>query len=740
MATRTPNLGLSKAEVSDAIRSTLTANNGNFDILDDEVGKLKGKVQRLQANQITGTASGTEIEITDSANMESTLYISGNSEQDSRSGKNLFNLTSVSGSNFDIEPTLTNGIIHVKGTNNASYPDKSSYQNGYLGMSTTPDWENDTTYYISAKIEVLDNPKNLDTSYFMCYIGTANNFRMIYNATTGRYEGERVIPATGTLDKILNLRLDGCELNVSEVMIAKTANEDYEEHGAMPSPDYPSEIRSVKSKSDNLFDKSKTPNINSYSDVTQIDNGIRVELHTAAGTSTLVSIVYAVANLSGHEGKRVRVKCNFSSPTLTPLFQIGLCSSSGGNRKQIGDAATISGTELSFVVPTLATGQNWLCLWLYPKGQGGTSASIGEYADFTNIMVTIDSEIKNYQPHGYVPLETRVEGNNLVNNTLQSQTKTGVTVTVNEDKSITLNGTCTATSTVFIRVGEDIVLPAGTYTLANYNKNATGSTFLFYDDNNNFSLKNIVTKTFETEVTITPMIRIGAGATINNETISPAILRGTYTSNGALPKYEPGKEIKTISLPLGDIELRSVPETERDAFERVNGVWNKVTRIESYTPTGEENWWQQSNSTTYGRRFDCAVSGKPPAKYGNCLCSHAPYNGASKGGAWVGTYPAYSYLALRFQTLDFESVTDFKTWLASNPVQYDYVLATPIYTPITDEALIQALDELEQLVLHKGYNRITVTALNGVKAYLDLNYVKDINNVLDNINAKLGGV
>ena len=105
MATKTTNLGLSKAELTDAIRSTLIANNGNFDIIDDEVGKLKGKVQRLQANQITGTASGTEIEITDSANMESILHISGNSEQDSRSGKNLLNLTSVTGSACEIAPT-----------------------------------------------------------------------------------------------------------------------------------------------------------------------------------------------------------------------------------------------------------------------------------------------------------------------------------------------------------------------------------------------------------------------------------------------------------------------------------------------------------------------------------------------------------------------------------------------------------------------------------------------------------
>ena len=85
MATKTTNLGLSKAELTDAVRSTLIANNENFDKIDDQITRLK-------ANQIQGTASGTEIVVEDSAEMESVLRVSGNSEQDTRSGKNLLNL------------------------------------------------------------------------------------------------------------------------------------------------------------------------------------------------------------------------------------------------------------------------------------------------------------------------------------------------------------------------------------------------------------------------------------------------------------------------------------------------------------------------------------------------------------------------------------------------------------------------------------------------------------------------
>ena len=93
-------------------------------------------------------------------------------------------------------------------------------------------------------------------------------------------------------------------------------------------------------------------------------------------------------------------------------------------------------------------------------------------------------------------------------------------------------------------------------------------------------------------------------------------------------------------------------------------------------------------------------------------------------------------------TTNAEALSNMRTWLSNNPMEIIYALETPTYTPITDTALIQALDKLEQLILHKGYNRITVTSVNGVKAYLDLSYIKDINSVLDNINAiilTLGG-
>ena len=129
-------------------------------------------------------------------------------------------------------------------------------------------------------------------------------------------------------------------------------------------------------------------------------------------------------------------------------------------------------------------------------------------------------------------------GKNLLNVTATSRTYSeGVTITVNKDKSITISGTNTSTKTIFHRLADNFVLPAGDYTLSNKNANASVQGFLFYDDGNNFPKTNISNATFTEDTTISPYIRIVAGVTINNQTIYPMILKGTYTEE-TIPEYE----------------------------------------------------------------------------------------------------------------------------------------------------------------------------------------------------------
>lgn len=148
----------------------------------------------------------------------------------SPSGKNKLMLDKVSPSGTthnEIEPTINNGIINVKGKNNPDYSDRASYYNGYVEIyDTTEDWVENKTYYVSMKIDVLDNPRQIDTSYFPCFLfgnGT-NSGRLIYNANTGKYEGKITTQSTiSNSDKekhYIEIRIGSCELNISEIMVS----------------------------------------------------------------------------------------------------------------------------------------------------------------------------------------------------------------------------------------------------------------------------------------------------------------------------------------------------------------------------------------------------------------------------------------------------------------------------------------------------------------------------------------
>jgi hypothetical protein len=146
-----------------------------------------------------------------------------------------------------------------------------------------------------------------------------------------------------------------------------------------------------------------------------------------------------------------------------------------------------------------------------------------------------EAELIDFELEGKTTQETR-SGINLLNVNASSSTINGITFTVNKDKSITINGTNTG-STSWFRLSPNLVLPSGTYTLSNGNNNVSNNTFIFIDDGSHFDRTNISSKTFSVDTTIAPYIKVSAGTTINNQTIYPMIVEGSYTSE-TMPNYE----------------------------------------------------------------------------------------------------------------------------------------------------------------------------------------------------------
>lgn len=164
--------------------------------------------------------------------------------------------------------------------------------------------------------------------------------------------------------------------------------------------------------------------------------------------------------------------------------------------------------------------------------------SYGEFNKINSINFTSEyGKLKNIKLEGSTSQSTR-SGKNLLNVTAKTTTTQGLTFTVNEDKSITINGTNTGTGTYYFRIANNFALPAGDYTLSNKNPSVNNNSgFIFYDDENNFPRTNISNATFTKDTTIKPYLKVNAGVTVNNQTVYPMIIKGTYTEE-TLPPYE----------------------------------------------------------------------------------------------------------------------------------------------------------------------------------------------------------
>ena len=521
----------------------------------------KGTSPDYETKELSGEVIETDLPLA----MESNLHISGNSEQDSRSGKNLFN-----------KDTCTDG--YAVGREGIMYADQSYSASDFIEIKSNTTYTRTNVSWIN---EYDDNKVNIKQ------------------------------PEGRTFTTSSNARYLRASLLISNKNIAQleegTESTEYEPYGAMPSPDYPAEIRSVSGDV-----KARVEGKNLIGKEAMSTPADDTDFWSSLSHSTPLQYGWCRVKLKG-EGTNTRYSNQFVRR---------------GNIRNIKPS-----TKYTF------------------------------YIEFRNVS--------NKNPSGYVSLA----GNNA------SEIWKG---------SFQIN-------TIEVKEGLKIC------------KNLTTKDALD------------VTLDFRIFTAVSPSEDIDFEYRL-------MILEGEHT----LEEIGEYVQDKTLSLPLGDIQLRSTPDGTRDTFKRVDGVWNKVENVGSVVLDGsdDESWEFASASTIPFRiMLDNAKAltssqAIPPniyCQFFKALSWDEALEGTTIDGiVATATSDTTTQKVLRFRYNEIADLSTFKTWLASNPVQVDYVLAIPTYTPITDEALIQALDELEQLILHKGYNRITVTSVNGVKAYLEL--------------------
>lgn len=310
------------------------------------------------------------------------------------------------------------------------------------------------------------------------------------------------------------------------------------------------------------------------------------------------------------------------------------------------------------------------------------------------------ADLVDYKLCGNTYQETR-SGKNLLPNNAKDEVANGITFTVNEDKSITINGTNNNAghSNIFIVTERDnFTLQAGTYyTIASGESgvNTVGYTGTKYIT---LAAGGMNTFTLEEDTSFASVyVQVGKGKTtnFNNFKVYPIVSTTPITTNeyeefGAMPSSKFPSEIKTvngilinkitgenkekiITYDLQGNELVSIGDV-KDESNLVTGVLTK--RIGKVVLNGSENIIMDD---VYNGIAQFSVSPEMKPLYINdnqtrIISTH--FKGVNFNNSWTkDNVITITGTGIRIMTSEYTTVEDFKQLLSENNVTAYYVLA-----------------------------------------------------------------
>ena len=460
-----------------------------------------------------------------------------------------------------------------------------------------------------------------------------------------------------------------------------------------PTPDAPQPVntvtgeQTVKIEGKNLFS----------GDFSQFDE--------QGGTGTL----YTYFELPTDGDYRLTLVAKNEMPTQSTSRYIGFSSTGGGASgghilwAYSGTAGSTAGQTRS--IPNYVAGGGKLkYLSLYPK----TQATLEWFTENFDIQLELGSTATAYEPYQGQEFEVNL-GKNLLENTHAKNTTTtnGMSFTVNDDGTITLNGTATAL-TWFVFHSAQLDLPDGTYTISL--QGGTDTNIGVYNDKFGSTLLGSSTTRTITNASGNVSIRVASGATASNLTIKPMIERGS-TATSFAPYFTP------IELAgVGEIQPDGLPKY-RDSFKKTDGKWYIEKQVGKVVLDGSETWTLNESGTGYVR-FTTTQSGIITSFSNSQIYVISDNFTAStqtetvNANADANRVCVVSNGRLLFKTLDtsLNTVAKWQTWLSTHNTTVYYALATPTTTEITNSELVGQLERLKHAHTYADTTNFSITA------------------------------
>lgn len=337
-------------------------------------------------------------------------------------------------------------------------------------------------------------------------------------------------------------------------------------------------------------------------------------------------------------------------------------------------------------------------------------------------------------------VQVAVAAKNLLQCSAVSATSRGITFSVAPDGTVVVNGT--ATENAYLTVGQ-VKLHPGKYLLSG---DLTGSatTHRIFITNGTREYNNY---TADREFTVTESgnwsvrILINAGTAVSDLKLYPMV-RFAAISDSSYDRYKLATEV-IVSTPNG---LNGIKVSTGGTHIDVTGQswvcdeidFNRRVHIQRINNVGFENAvgvreFRSASNNTY--RFAFPIGTNPtflPSTQGIGMCNAFTYSFAPVGSNDIdNSIHAYMSGGIYVRCDAYETIGDFLAWAKSINLRVQYILATPIERPLTEE-------ELEAYAAMQTYRGHTTVTNNGA-AHMELEYVMDAKKYIDSLIGSAGG-
>ena len=687
----------------------------NTETSNNKIEKLETELKEMQEdfyqNSIRGQASGEYIHVEDSSNCRAKIKISGNSEQETRSGKNILENSDNNVSQYGLTATIQNdGSVKISGTSTA---ETTKYLTNIKKVSV--DLIKEGNYTISFK-----NSKNMNDVSIRLRKYNGTDKTEIKNIYLNAINKSEVLNLKSLIDTdTIEIELDVICYGNSEYnfvlypQLELGEETEYEEYGVMPSPDYPSEIEVVGSNV-NLFAGGDTVTNNGVTFTKNKDDSYDI-VGMATEQANCINFV-DIQNSGIINGNIYNIHVSENLPDGVKIL-IEAYNDTTWIRHVIGSSLIPNVSEANI--------ENANKIRFTLRVEKGISVNIHNL----RIKLEKDTIETAYSKYGQGSVKVTKCNKNLLDFTqLTENYLWQCTETINNGIIKIISNSSVGVS--FARFNNSLILDTNkTYTIsANTSDDFAGFKVLYplLGEYSDLGEKSLTFKPKESIIRLVFYVKINKSCTISNIQVEENVTATPYEQHEEQSYIIPTQQ--TLKA-IGDI---------RDTFIKINDKWYERHYIARKIFDGTEGWMFVDSNTRFAikiteQRAKIDVRNSS-SNLTECLSNRlinstqldiVKVTNGIAFSQWTDTQ--YLYLSKIKDSID-----ELKKYLAENETYVDY----PLEVPLDIECTSEQSAVLEKLNNARTYKNVTnLYSTNEVSAILSLDYAKDLETLLNNVQA-----